>query len=93
MRRSDAGGDTVQHDASDRLLVPVAEAAHRLGVCPRTIAAMIADDRLPAVRIGRRVLIPLSALIALATVAPGCGRLNRPDSKPSSHGSATDDTR
>lgn len=44
--------------ATDREVINRAEAARLLGVDPRTIDRGIEDGTLPAVRLGRRVLIP-----------------------------------
>lgn len=42
-----------------------AEAAEVLGVDPRTVSRAISNGELPAIRIGRRVLIPRLRLLAL----------------------------
>jgi excisionase family DNA binding protein len=54
--------------ASNRqpLLVSKKESAVVLSVCPRTIDNLIAAKQLPTRRIGRRVLIPYSALVRFA---------------------------
>ncbi|HLV55771.1 MAG TPA: helix-turn-helix domain-containing protein [Actinotalea caeni] len=51
--------------ASDRATVTVRETALVLGVDQRTITRAIAAGELPALRIGRRVLIPRLRLVAL----------------------------
>jgi|GEM_PF-2367645 len=52
-------------DGDDRLLT-VREAAERLKVSRRTVYELVWGQRLRCVRIGRRVLIPVSAIVALA---------------------------
>jgi excisionase family DNA binding protein len=44
------------------LAVDIAEAARRLGVSPRTVAALVATGELSSRRIGRRRVIPVRAL-------------------------------
>jgi excisionase family DNA binding protein len=44
------------------LAVGVAEAARRLGLSPRTIALLISRRELPSRKVGRRRIIPVSAL-------------------------------
>lgn len=51
--------------ASDRATLTVRETALVLGVDQRTITRAIAAGELPALRIGRRVLIPRLRLVAL----------------------------
>ena len=46
----------------DRLTLTVPEAAERLGVSPRTAYDWTATGRLPHVRVGHRVLVPVAAL-------------------------------
>jgi excisionase family DNA binding protein len=48
--------------AIEVLAVNVPEAARRLGVSPRTVAALIASKELPSRKIGRRRLIPVRSL-------------------------------
>ncbi len=45
-----------------RLSLSVAEAAVVLGISPNTVTAEIRKGRLPSIRHGRRVLIPVAAL-------------------------------
>jgi excisionase family DNA binding protein len=47
-----------------KLLVSLSEAAEAIGVCRRTVDNLIAAKQLPARKIGRRTLIPYSALLA-----------------------------
>ena len=49
----------------DVLAVSVQEAAQRLGVCQRTITNLVSAKELTSRKIGRRRLIPVSALEAL----------------------------
>lgn len=51
--------------ASDRATLTVRETALVLGVDQRTVTRAIAAGELPALRIGRRVLIPRLRLVAL----------------------------
>jgi excisionase family DNA binding protein len=44
------------------LAVNVPEAARRLGISPRTVAALVASKELPSRKIGRRRVIPVRAL-------------------------------
>jgi excisionase family DNA binding protein len=54
--------------SSERHLDPInvskKDAAALLGVCPRTIDNLIAAKELPCRRIGRRVPVPYTALVA-----------------------------
>ncbi|MHB8734794.1 MAG: helix-turn-helix domain-containing protein [Terriglobales bacterium] len=50
----------------DPVLVPILLAAELLGVSVRTVQNLIAAKELPSRKIGRRRLIPYSALQALA---------------------------
>jgi excisionase family DNA binding protein len=44
------------------MAVGVAEAARRLGLSPRTVATLIGRRELPSRKVGRRRIIPISAL-------------------------------
>lgn len=46
----------------DRLTVTVPEAAHQLGICVRLAYDLARSGELPARRLGRRWVIPVSAL-------------------------------
>ena len=46
------------------IAVGIAEAARRIGVSARTLATLIARDELPSRKVGRRRIIPVSALEA-----------------------------
>jgi excisionase family DNA binding protein len=60
-------GVTMQEQtAKTPILVAKTEAAKLLGVCTRTIDNLVARKELPCRRIGRRTLIPYSALLAFA---------------------------
>ena len=50
------------HQSELPLAVGMAEAARRLGLSPRTVATLVADKQLPSVKVGRRRIIPVSAL-------------------------------
>jgi excisionase family DNA binding protein len=62
------GGDrlSLRNSALDPLLVSKRDAAALLGVCLRSVDNYIATKELPARRLGKRVLIPYSALLAFA---------------------------
>ncbi len=47
---------------TDKLLVSVREAARALGIGRDSAYGLIREGRLPALRIGRRILVPLAAL-------------------------------
>jgi len=49
-------------ETTDVLAVPVAEAARRLSLSPRTVASLIACHELSSIKVGRRRLVPLKAL-------------------------------
>lgn len=53
----------------DAVVVNVPEAARRLSLSARSVRRMVADGRLPVLRIGRRVLVPVAALDRLAREA------------------------
>jgi excisionase family DNA binding protein len=48
----------------DRLAVSIREAAAMLGISPRSVQKYVAANLLPARKIGRRTVIPFSALEA-----------------------------
>jgi excisionase family DNA binding protein len=68
----------MQHDEVV-LAVGVAEAARRLGLSARTVAAMVSRRDLPSRKVGRRRIIPVAALEAF---------VNREQGAPSSRESA-----
>lgn len=53
-------------DEHEPILVRVDEAARLLGVSPSSIRRLLIANAIPSVRLGRRVLIPVRALEALA---------------------------
>jgi excisionase family DNA binding protein len=60
---------------TERIAIPVVEAAHALGVHPITLRRAIYRGELPVIRLGRKLLIPRDAFAQLARgaqlVAPG----------------------
>lgn len=67
MRRLYCSGMTTQKPLSAQpILVPIRQAAELLGVSVRTVQNLITVKELPSRKIGRRRLIPYSALQALA---------------------------
>lgn len=48
--------------AEERLALSVEEAARRLGVTRKALYGHLAAGRIPCIRLGRRVLIPVAAL-------------------------------
>ena len=50
---------------SRSLVITRTEAAHALGVDPRTVTAEIESGTIPSVRIGRRVVIPREKFLRL----------------------------
>lgn len=49
------------------IAVGVAEAARRIGVSARTLATLIARNELPTCKVGRRRIVPVSALEVFVT--------------------------
>lgn len=66
--RASSGGQAASQQLVVKLLYSKAEAARMLNLSVRTVDTLIAMRELPVRRIGRRVLIPHSALIAFARV-------------------------
>jgi excisionase family DNA binding protein len=58
---------------TDRDVLTVPEAAKKLRVSPRTYYAAAARGEVPAVRIGRRIVVPGAALERLLAAPPGKG--------------------
>jgi excisionase family DNA binding protein len=59
------------------LAVDIREAARRLSLSPRTVASLVARHHLPSRKVGRRRIIPVSALeefILDRTVAVTCAQ-------------------
>jgi excisionase family DNA binding protein len=57
-----AEASTVSERVPEALALSQREAARMLGVSPRTVDGLIALQRLPVRRLGRRVLIPRNGL-------------------------------
>ena len=57
-----APADSGDSPNPDPLAVGLEEAAPRVGLCPEMLRAEVAAGRLPAFRIGRRLLVHLRAL-------------------------------
>jgi excisionase family DNA binding protein len=60
----------------DPLAVDVHEAGRLLSLSARTIRRHIQSGRIKAVRVGRRVLVPLEALIEMLNRSGGSGSTN-----------------
>lgn len=56
------------------IAVGIAEAARRLGVSTRTMAALIARDEIQSRKVGRRRIIPITALEAFVNQVPRKGK-------------------
>jgi excisionase family DNA binding protein len=54
---------------ADRLVLSVPEAADLLGISRALGYELIARGELPSLRLGRRILVPRAALLALLTTA------------------------
>jgi excisionase family DNA binding protein len=57
------------------LAVGMAEAARRLGLSTRTVAALVSRQELPSRKVGRRRIIPVVALEAFLKGSHGFGPL------------------
>lgn len=55
-----AASATSEVGAGDRLVLTVSEAAHALGISRAFAYELVAQDKLPSLRLGRRVVIPLA---------------------------------
>lgn len=53
------------------IAVGIAEAARRLGVSTRTLAMLVAQNEIPSRKVGRRRIIPVTALEAFVNQIPG----------------------
>lgn len=51
--------------ADDRLTLSVEEAAQLLGISRALAYELVAQHRLPSLRLGRRIVVPRRALVAL----------------------------
>lgn len=70
-------------------VVTIAQAAAVLGIDARTVSRAIRDGDLPALRLGRRLLIPRLQLLACLGVSPDAaedGASNGGDLAPEDHG-------
>lgn len=47
---------------TDALAIPIAEAARRLSLSPRTVASLVANKELHSLKVGRRRLVTVKAL-------------------------------
>lgn len=56
--------------ASKAAAITTTEASHVLGIDPRTVSVGIKEGTIPAIRIGRRVLIPREKFLALFDATP-----------------------
>lgn len=54
-------------DDGERLVITIKDAAAMLGVDPRTLSQGVKDGTIPAVQLGRRVLIPREPFLQLFT--------------------------
>jgi excisionase family DNA binding protein len=66
-------GTTVSSSAlmgDDRLVLTVAEAGELLGISRAFAYELVARGELPVIRLGRRVVVPKVALLALVGVDP-----------------------
>jgi excisionase family DNA binding protein len=64
--------------ADQRLVMSIAEACQALGIGETTLRQLLASGRLPVLRLGRRVLIPRSAIGALVAGAAAEPCADRP---------------
>ena len=55
---------------SDRLVLTVAEAGELLGISRAFAYELVARGELPVIRLGRRVVVPKAALLALVGADP-----------------------
>jgi len=54
-----------------RLVFSVAEAGELLGISRAFAYDLVARGDLPVIRLGRRIVVPKAALLAMVTLAPG----------------------
>lgn len=52
----------VQDAQVEPVAVSIPEAALLLGICPKNMYALAASDGFPAIRLGKRILIPVDGL-------------------------------
>lgn len=65
-------------DSSERLTLTMREAAIALGVDSRTVSSAIRAGEIPAVRVGRRVVIPAKRFFAWLEGVDGEGHSDEP---------------
>jgi excisionase family DNA binding protein len=58
----------------ERSALSVPEVAESMGLSERKVWALIANDELRAIRIGRRTLVPIASVRAI--LDPGCSVMN-----------------
>ena len=63
---------------SDLLAVNIPEAARRLGLSPRTVATLVSRRELFSQKVGRRRIIPITALEAFVARERGAGNAAGP---------------
>lgn len=51
-----------QIEDSDRILLSIKDAAHLLSICERTLWSLVREQRIPHLRIGRRLLFSRDTL-------------------------------
>lgn len=59
----------VIHDAEERRTITVAEAGRVLGISRNAAYEAVHRGEIPAIRVGKRILVPLEALEAMLTRA------------------------
>jgi excisionase family DNA binding protein len=77
----------MMHHDETVLAVGMAEAARRLGLSARTIAALVVRRELPSLKVGRRRIVPVAALEAFVRRDHGPGRTRRTEALQGSSGS------
>jgi len=60
------------------LAIGISEAARRLGISARTLASLIAENRIPSCKIGRRRIVPVAALEAFVNHQFPLSRVQEP---------------
>jgi excisionase family DNA binding protein len=56
---------------NDRLVLTVAEAGQLLGISRAFAYELVARGELPVIRLGRRIVVPKAALLAMVGLEPG----------------------
>jgi len=57
-------------DPGERLVLTVAEAGELLGISRAFAYELVARGELPVIRLGRRIVVPKAALLAMVDVSP-----------------------